>query len=97
MICRFFGTTNLLCDSKANAIARKLGIPERPKKPLTGYFRFLNEVRPAIQKSVKHEKEVPAIAAAQWKKLDESQKQKYMQAFEKDKVHQMNMKSFKWK
>lgn len=86
---RFFGTTNVAYDSKANVIARKLGIPERPKKPLTAYFRFLREVRPVIQPTVKHEREVPGVAAAQWKKLDENQKQKYFQAFEKDKVIQL--------
>lgn len=87
--CRFFGTTNVAYDSKTNVIARRLGIPERPKKPLTAYFRFLKEVRPVIQQSVKHEREVPTVAAAQWKKLDENQKQKYFQAFEKDKVIQL--------
>lgn len=46
-------------------------------------------MRPVIQPTVKHEREVPGVAAAQWKKLDENQKQKYFQAFEKDKVIQL--------
>lgn len=73
-------------ESKTNLISRKLGIPERPKKPLTGYLRFLNEIRPTIEKTVKTQREIPTIAATQWKKLDESKKQKYNLEFEKEKV-----------
>lgn len=83
---RFFTTTNIAFDSKANVISRNLGLPERPKKPLTGYLRYMNEVRPVVSQSVKTAKEVPVIVAAQWKKLDEGQKQKYNQAFLNDKV-----------
>lgn len=79
-------TTNILFESKTNAITRKLGIPERPKKPLTGYFRFLNEVRPTLESTAKSQKETMALAAAQWKKLDESQKKKYNDLFEKENV-----------
>lgn len=76
----------MVLDSKTNVISRNLGIPEGPKKPLTSYFRFLKEVRPLIKPTVNHEREVTTAAAAQWKKLDENQKQKYIQAFEKEKV-----------
>lgn len=67
-------------------IARRLGIPERPKKSLTPFFRFLRETRPSIKPSAKNAREVTAICAAQWKKLDESHKQKYIQEYEKEKV-----------
>lgn len=62
-------------------------MPERPKKPLTGYLRYLNEQRPVIAQRVQSPREVPGVAAAQWKKLDESQKQKYNQAFLNEKVN----------
>lgn len=81
---RFFNTTNIAFDSKTNIISRKLGIPEVPKKPITPYLRYLNEVRPSIK--VKSPREAVTIAAAQWKKLDENQKQKYKREFENDKV-----------
>lgn len=66
-----------------------MGIPEGPKKPLTSYFRFLKEVRPLIKPTVNHVRELTAVAAAKWKKMDENQKQKYVQAFEKEKVQLM--------
>lgn len=56
---------------------------------MTGYLRYLNEVRPVVSQSVKLSKEVPSIVAAQWKKLDEGQKQKYNQAY-------LNEKVFEW-
>lgn len=83
---RFLSVTNVVCDSKVNVIARKLGIPERPKMPLTGYYRFMRDNRPSIAKTAKSPREVPIIAAAQWKKLEESQKQKYNREFELEKV-----------
>lgn len=86
LLFRFLSVTNVVCDSKTNIISRKLGIPERPKKPLTGYYRFLRDVRPSIQKTVSSPREVQTVAAAQWKKLDENQKQKYNQEFEQEKV-----------
>lgn len=46
----------------------------------------MNEVRPVVSQSVKSPKEVPAVVAAQWRKLDEGQKQKYNQAFLNEKV-----------
>lgn len=80
------GTTNVVFNSKSNAILRKLGIPERPKKPLTGYMRFLIDVRPSIEKTVKSQREVPTVAAQQWKKLTSNEKQKYNQQYENEKV-----------
>lgn len=85
---RFLTTTNVAFDSKANAISRNLGLPERPKKPMTGYLRYLNELRPVVSQSAKTPREVLTIAAARWKQLDESQKEKYNQAFLNEKVFQ---------
>lgn len=83
---RCFTTTNVAFDSRANVISRNLGLPERPKKPLTGYLRYLVEQQPAVRQSVKSPREVPIVIAAQWKKLDENQKQKYNQAFLNERV-----------
>lgn len=84
---RCFTTTNVAFDSKANVISRNLGLPVRPKKPLTKFLRYMNEVRPVVSQSVKSSREVPVVVAAQWKKLDEGQKQKYNQAFLNEKVN----------
>lgn len=83
---RFLSVTNVVCDSKTNVISRRLGIPERPKKPLTGYYRFLKDVSPSLQKTAKNQREVTTIVAAQWKTLDDTQKQKYIREYEAEKV-----------
>lgn len=83
---RYLSSTNVVFDSKSNVISRRLGIPERPKKPISSYLRFLQEVRPTLQQSEKNVREIPVMAAAQWKKLDANQKQKYIQEYEKEKV-----------
>lgn len=84
---RFFGGTNVVFDSQLNVIARKLGIPERPKRPMSGYYRFLQEVRPTIQG--KTAREILVVAAAQWNKLDDGQKQKYIREYEHEKVRKL--------
>ncbi|XP_055298366.1 transcription factor A, mitochondrial-like [Sitodiplosis mosellana] len=91
-IPRLFSGTNVVFDSKTNVISRKLGIPERPKRPMTGYYRFLKEVRPSIKKTGKTTREIPVVAAAQWNKLDESQKQKYIREYEQERVEYMKKK-----
>lgn len=83
---RLLSVTNVVFESKTNVISRKLGIPERPKKPMIGFYRFVKEVRPSIQKTVKNQREVLTIAATQWKKLDENQKKLYNSEYEDEKV-----------
>lgn len=84
-LVRFLNTTNVI-ESKANEIASRLGIPERPKKPLTGYFRFIQDIRPSLVKNDASPREVMALIGAEWKKLDENKKQKYNEQFERDRV-----------
>ena len=74
-------------DSQSNVIARKLGIPERPKKPMTGFYRFLQEVRPTIQG--KTNREIPIVAAEKWNKLDAGHKQKYIREYEQERVSKL--------
>lgn len=85
-IFRLINTTTV-CSSKVNDISRKLGIPLRPKKPLPGYLRFMKEIQPSIKSSVKSPREIPVVVAARWKALGDSEKAKYHEQFEKEKVH----------
>lgn len=83
---RLLSATNVVFESKTNLISRRLGIPERPKKPIVGFYRFLQEVRPSIQKTVKNQREVLTLAATQWKNLDENKKKSYNSEYENEKV-----------
>lgn len=91
ILFRFLSCTNVVCDS-TNLILRKLGIPERPKKPGTAYNRFVKEKLPLIARdaSSKPPKEVMTIAAEQWKKLDDGQKRKYNEEYQKEMVYGHN-------
>lgn len=72
--------------SKFNKIVNKLGIPEPPKKPSTGYIRFSQEVRNSLNAPGKSLIENTALIALQWKKLSDEQKGKYNREFKKEHV-----------
>lgn len=59
----------------------KLKVPERPKKPLTAYFRFLLEYRGKVLKENPGIKitEVTKTASEAWRELDEAKKADYEQ------------------
>jgi len=67
-------------------------IPPKPKRPLTGFFRFLNEVRPEVSKSNPNMKltELSKAIGEKWDSLDPTTKDKYNQDFknELDKYNQ---------
>lgn len=71
---------------KANDIAKKLGLPERPKRPSSGFIRFLTDVRPSLQATTKSPTELAQEASNRWKSLDDNQKLKYKVAFEQENV-----------
>lgn len=61
---------------------RDLNVPVKPKKPLTGYFRFVTERRPLIIQQNPNLKvtEVVKRCSEEWKTLNETEKQKYVDA-----------------
>lgn len=72
--------------SKFNRIVQKLGIPEPPKKPVTGFIRFQKENLASIQRNAKSQPEVFAVAGEQWRQLSDDQKEKYNQVYKKEFV-----------
>nr|XP_033813028.1 SWI/SNF-related matrix-associated actin-dependent regulator of chromatin subfamily E member 1-related [Geotrypetes seraphini]XP_033813029.1 SWI/SNF-related matrix-associated actin-dependent regulator of chromatin subfamily E member 1-related [Geotrypetes seraphini]XP_033813030.1 SWI/SNF-related matrix-associated actin-dependent regulator of chromatin subfamily E member 1-related [Geotrypetes seraphini] len=66
---------------------RKKVLPNGPKAPVTGYVRFLNERREQIR--VKHPNlpfpEITKMLGAEWSKLQPADKQRYLDAAEKEK------------
>lgn len=65
------------------SLEEKLGLPTKPKRPSTPYFRFLNEQRTSVQAKNPKLKaiEVVATMAEMWKKLDATKKEKYAKGF----------------
>lgn len=74
--------------SSMRTIEDKLGLPKKPKKPLTPYFRFLQQARPDVVKQ--HPKastiEVVKMIAEKWQTVDESTKKKLEAEFKQDQT-----------
>ncbi|XP_029469934.1 SWI/SNF-related matrix-associated actin-dependent regulator of chromatin subfamily E member 1-related [Rhinatrema bivittatum] len=70
---------------------RKKVLPNGPKAPVTGYVRFLNERREQIR--VKHPDlpfpEITKMLGAEWSKLQPADKQRYLDAAEREKQQYM--------
>jgi len=61
-------------------------IPPKPKRPMTAYFRFLNEVRPDVVKKNPNLKppELMKVVGQRWTQLDSQTKEKYSQGFKNE-------------
>lgn len=68
-------------------IEEKLGLPTRPKRPLTPYFRFLKSIRPqmAVENPSKSAIELVQMISKKWETVDDRQKEKFAQEYRKDK------------
>ncbi|XP_027764916.1 transcription factor A, mitochondrial [Empidonax traillii] len=67
-------------------LSRAISSAQRPKRPLTAYFRFMKENRPAFKEKNPEASTVDLIKiiAGAWKKLPASQKQVYEEAGKTD-------------
>jgi transcription factor A, mitochondrial len=77
------------------SIEDKLGLPQRPKKPLTPYFRFLVEARPTIMKDNPQMKaiEIVQLCAKKWSTIDEATKAKLTEEYQKEKIGYIKRRS----
>lgn len=68
------------------SLEEKLGLPARPKKPLTPFFRYLSENRTKLQTANPQLKpiEVVKLCAKQYATVDPSVKTKYQDEYIKD-------------
>lgn len=59
-----------------------------PKRPATSYLRYFNEVRGQLESENQGSTltEIAKLAGSNWKKLSESEKQKYKDAYSKEKA-----------
>lgn len=73
---------------KTRSLESRLGIPEKPKKPLTPFFQFMTEVRASVAAAhpqLPLQQVVKAIGA-KWETVDESSKKKYLENFKREQV-----------
>lgn len=69
-------------------LEEKLGLPPKPKKPLTPYFRYMNDMRDTFKKQ---NPEMPIVditrmMAQKWETVEEKTKTKYLSDFKKEQI-----------
>lgn len=68
------------------SLEEKLGLPAKPKRPASPYFRFMSEMRTSVQaKNPKlSQLEVVSTIGEMWNKLDATKKEKYGKGYKDD-------------
>lgn len=76
-------------------VEERLGLPLRPKKPLTPYFRYLLSIRPEIAKSNPQMKaiDVVTLCAKKWLDVDEATKKKLNDEYQKEKIGYLQVRT----
>lgn len=69
-------------------LEQKVGLPPKPKKPLTPFFRFIKQVRPSIIAENPHFKATDIIKtiSKQWETVDPDLKQKFQEEYQREKT-----------
>lgn len=69
-------------------LEEKVGLPPKPKKPLTPYFRYMGDMRDTIRKQNPSMSimDVTKLMSKQWETVDERTKVKYMNDFKKEQI-----------
>ncbi|XP_069705381.1 transcription factor A, mitochondrial-like isoform X2 [Periplaneta americana] len=70
------------------SIEDKLGLPPKPKKPLTPYFRFMAQIRPNLLHKNPHTKptDIIKLVAQEWEKTDMTLRQKLEAEYKREMV-----------
>lgn len=78
-----------------DSVNERLGLPPRPKKPLTPYFRFLKENRPLIvqQNPNMGLTEIVREAAKKWNGVDASIKKKLEDDYKSDQAEYLKKRA----
>ena len=77
------------------SLEEKLGLPARPKKPLTPFFRYLTENRAKLQVANPQLKpiEVVQLCAKQYATIDPAVKTKYQDQYIKDQEEYIRIRT----
>lgn len=74
---------------RCKSVEEKLGLPTKPKKPITPYYRFANENRPSL--TAKHPKlksyEIDSILGKMWQSLDAADRASYVKGYKTDLIN----------
>lgn len=72
--------------SPAKTFEEKIGLPPKPKKPLTPYFRYMAQQRPKLQAANPKTSiiEIVKQISKEWEKVDASMKERLQAEYKKD-------------
>jgi transcription factor A, mitochondrial len=72
----------------SRTVEERIGLPPRPKKPLTPYFRYMQKQRPKLveQNPKISLTDIVKICAKQWETVDEATKKKLDAEYQKEKI-----------
>ncbi|XP_063244186.1 transcription factor A, mitochondrial [Bacillus rossius redtenbacheri] len=74
------------CAGLKQSLEEKMGLPVRPKRPLTPFFRFMAQQRPAYQQKHPDLKitEITKLLARQWEAVQEAERRRLEEDFKRD-------------
>lgn len=80
------------CDQAS--LEEKLGIPPRPKRPLTPFFRFMKEIRPSVTKENPNLAGLDVVrkVAEKYKSIDPALLRKLTEEYHKDQEEYLKTK-----
>ncbi|KAL5281567.1 TFAM family protein [Megaselia abdita] len=69
-------------------LEEKVGLPPKPKKPLTPYFRYMKDSRETVRKENPEMSimDLTKLMSKQWETVEEKTKTRYMNDFKKDQI-----------
>jgi transcription factor A, mitochondrial len=78
-----FHSQNALCSK---SVEEQLGIQKRPTRPLTPYFRYLQEIRPKLKSENPNLPltEIIKLCAKKWETVEESKKNNLVVLYQKE-------------
>lgn len=76
-------------------LEEKIGLPPRPKKPLTPYFRFMKDLRPKLQVENPKFSAIDIIKqiSKKWETVDPGLKQKLQEEYRKDQQQYVEVRA----
>lgn len=69
-------------------LEEKVGLPAKPKKPLTPFFRYMRETRDSFKKQNPEMSvmDLTKLMSKQWETVDDKAKTRYMNEFKKEQI-----------
>lgn len=96
LLCSRLTTPNIqqTCGLKKSTLEKIQALPEKPKRPMTPYFRFLAQVRPSVVQKHPNLKvtEIAKLISQEWDKADANLRKELETQYRKELENYMSQK-----